>query len=224
MKALIPSEVVELSKSEIKEAINRDDNAESLAIFNAVKAVGTKKKTMRNKVRTALSTLSEDGKSIAKLHEIELAMNALKVEKRLDDMKSLKSCIEWCFNDLVKDDSQPFFQKENRQSMKNVEINTLQPCVMSAMAKPKVKSKAEIVEDVSDIDIKINLTADNDNKFQSKNRIFFETHTEIGEDGKLVIDDATFNATMELLKNFDKEIRKARLEALKKVKKPVNAK
>ena len=224
MNDLIPKDVVELSKSEIEEAILRDDNAESLAIVNAVKAVGTKKKTMRNKVRKALSTLNEDGTSMAKLHEIELAMNLLKVEKRIDDMKSLKSCIEWCFNDLVKDDSQPFFQKENRQSMKNVEINTLQPCVMSAMAKPKVKSKAEIVEDVSDIDLKINLTADNDNKFQSKNRIFFESHTEIGEDGKLVIDDATFNATMELLKDFDKEIRKARLKALEQVKKPVDAK
>lgn len=223
MKDLIPNDVVELSKSEVKKAILRDGNAESLAIVKAVKAVGTKRMTMRNKVRKALSTLSKDGKSIAKLHEIELAMNLLKVEKRLDDMKSLKSCIEWCFNDLVNDDSQPFFTKENRQSMKNVEIKTMQPCVMSAVLPPKVKPKAGIVEDVSDIDIKINLTADNDNKFQPKNRIFFESHTEIGEDGKLVIGDATFNATMELFKNFEKELRKARLEALKNVKKPATA-
>ena len=224
MKDLLPNDIVELSKTEIIKSINKAENTESLEILKAVKAVGTKKKTMRNKVRKTLSTLSEDGKSLAKLHEIELVMNALKVEKLIDDMKSLKSCIEWCFNDLVKDETQPFFVKENRQSMKNVEINTMQPCVMSPMLKPKVKSKAEIVEDVSDIDIKINLTADNDNKFQSKNRIFFESHTEIGEDGKLVIDDATFNATMTLFANFEKELRKARLEALKKVKKPETAK
>ena len=224
MKDLIPNDVVELSKSEIKQAINKDNNAESLAIFKAVKAVGTKQKTMRNKVRNTLATLSEDGKSLAKLHEIELAMNALKVDKLIDEMKSLKSCIEWCFNDLVNDDSQPFFQKENRQSMKNVEIKTMQPCVMSAVLPPKVKSKAESVEDISDVDIKINLTADNSNSFQPKNRIFFESHTEIGEDNKLVIDDATFNATMELFKNLEKELRKARLEALKTVKKPETAK
>jgi len=224
MKDLIPNDVVELSKTEIIKSINKAENNESLEILRAVKAVGTKKKTMRNKVRKTLSTLSKDGKSLAKLHEIELVMNALKVEKLMDDMKSLKSCIEWCFNDLVKDETQPFFVKENRQSMKNVEINTMQPCVMSPMLKPKVKSKAEIVEDISDIDLKINLTTDNDNKFQSKNRIFFESHTEIGEDGKLVIDDDTFNATMELFKNFEKEARKARLEALKKVKKPETAK
>ena len=90
--------------------------------------------------------------------------------------------------------------------------------------KPKVKSKAEIVEDISDIDLKINLTADNDNKFQSKNKIFFESHCELGENGKLVIDDDTFNATMELFKNFEKEVRKARLKALKEVKKPETAK
>jgi len=222
MKDLIPNDVVELSKTEVCTAIKK--NPDALEIFNAVKAVGTKKKTMRNKVRKTLSTLSADGKTLAKLHELELAMNVLKVNKLMDDMKSLKSCIEWCFNDLVKDEKHPFFVKENRQSMKNVEINTMQPCVMSPTLKPKVKSKAEIVEDISDIDLKINLTTDNDNKFQSKNRIFFESHTEIGEDGKLVIDDDTFNATMELFKNFEKEARKARLEALKKVKKPETAK
>lgn len=222
MKDLIPNDVVELRKAEIMKALQKHD--EAVSIHKAVKDFGNKGKTMRSKVRKTISTLSADGKSLAKLHDLELVMNAFKVEKRIDDMKSLKSCIEWCFNDLVKDDSQPFFQKENRQSMKNVEIKTMQPCVMSAVLPPKVKPKAEIVEDVSDIDIKINLTADNDNRFQSKNRIFFETHTEIGEDGKLVIDDANFNATMELLKNFDKEIRKARLEALKKVKKPATAK
>ena len=133
----------------------------------------------------------------------------------MDDMKSLKSCIEWCFNDLVKDETQPFFVKENRQSMKNVEINTMQPCVMSPMLKPKVKSKAEIVEDISDIDLKINLTADNDNKFQSKNKIFFESHCELDENNELVINDGTFNATMELFKAFQNEIRKARLNAIK---------
>jgi hypothetical protein len=215
MKDLIPNDVVELSKTEIIKSINKAENTESLEILKAVKAVGTKKKTMRNKVRKTLSTLSADGKSLAKLHEIELVMNCLKVEKLIDDMKSLKSCIEWVFNDLVKDDSQPFFQKENRQSMKNVEINTLQPCVMSPMLKPKVKPKAEIVEDISDIDLKINLTADNDNKFQSKNKIFFESHCELDENNELVINDETFNATMELFKAFQSEIRKARLNAIK---------
>jgi len=215
MKDLIPNDVVELSKTEIIKSINKAENTESLEILKAVKAVGTKKKTMRNKVRKTLSTLSEDGKSLAKLHEIELVMNCLKVNKLMDDMKSLKSCIEWCFNDLVKDETQPFFVKENRQSMKNVEINTMQPCVMSPMLKPKVKSKAEIVEDISDIDLKINLTADNDNKFQSKNKIFFESHCELDENNELVINDETFNATMELFKAFQSEIRKARLNAIK---------
>ena len=215
MKDLIPNDVVELSKTEIIKSINKAENTESLEILKAVKAVGTKKKTMRNKVRKTLSTLSEDGKSLAKLHEIELVMNCLKVNKLIDDMKSLKSCIEWCFNDLVKDETQPFFVKENRQSMKNVEINTMQPCVMSLMLKPKVKSKAEIVEDISDIDLKINLTADNDNKFQSKNKIFFESHCELDENNELVINDETFNATMELFKAFQSEIRKARLNAIK---------
>ena len=215
MKDLIPNDVVELSKTEIIKSINKAENTESLEILKAVKAVGTKKKTMRNKVRKTLSTLSEDGKSLAKLHEIELVMNCLKVNKLIDDMKSLKSCIEWCFNDLVKDEKHPFFVKENRQSMKNVEINTMQPCVMSPMLKPKVKSKAEIVEDISDIDLKINLTADNDNKFQSKNKIFFESHCELDENNELVINDETFNATMELFKAFQSEIRKARLNAIK---------
>ena len=215
MKDLIPNDVVELSKTEIIKSINKAENTESLEILKAVKAVGTKKKTMRNKVRKTLSTLSADGKSLAKLHEIELVMNCLKVNKLMDDMKSLKSCIEWCFNDLVKDETQPFFVKENRQSMKNVEINTMQPCVMSPMLKPKVKSKAEIVEDISDIDLKINLTADNDNKFQSKNKIFFESHCELDENNELVINDETFNATMELFKAFQNEIRKARLNAIK---------
>ena len=215
MKDLIPNDVVELSKTEIIKSINKAENTESLEILKAVKAVGSKKKTVRNKVRKTLSTLSADGKSLAKLHEIELVMNCLKVNKLMDDMKSLKSCIEWCFNDLVKDETQPFFVKENRQSMKNVEINTMQPCVMSPMLKPKVKSKAEIVEDISDIDLKINLTADNDNKFQSKNKIFFESHCELDENNELVINDETFNATMELFKAFQNEIRKARLNAIK---------
>ena len=38
------------------------------------------------------------------------------------------------------------------------------------------------------------------------------------------IDDKTFNATMQLFKDFEKELKKARLEALKKVKKPETAK
>ena len=222
MKDLIPNDVVELRKAEILQALHKHD--EAVKIHKAVKDFGSKGNTMRSKVRKTISTLSADGKSLAKLHDLELVMNAFKVEKRIDDMKSLKSCIEWCFNDLVKDDSQPFFTKENRQSMKNVEIKTMQPCIMSTVLPPKVKPKAEIVEDVSDIDIKINLTADNNNSFQPKNRIFFESHTEIGEDGKLVIDDATFNATMTLFANLEKELRKARLEALKKVKKPETAK
>jgi len=214
MKDLIPNDVVELSKSEINASIKK--NAESLAIYNAVKAVGTKKKTMRNKVRTTLSTLSADGKSLAKLHEIELVMNALKVNKLIDDMKSLKSCIEWVFNDLVKDDSQPFFQKENRQSMKNVEINTLQPCVMSVVGTSKggnKKKNATIIETATD-DIIVNLIADDNNEFQPKNRILFETFTALDDNNELIVTDSELEYTLSLFDKFTKELIKARLDKL----------
>ena len=221
MKDLIPNDVVELSKSEIKQAINKADNAESLAIFKAVKAVGTKQKTMRNKVRTTLSTLSADGKSLAKLHEIELAMNALKVDKLIDDMRSLKSCIEWCFNDLVKDETQPFFQQENRQSMKNVEIKTMQPCVMSAVEAPKggnKKKNATIMETATD-DIIVNLIADDNNEYQPKNRILFETFTALDDNNELIVSDSELEYTIGLFDKLAKELRKARLDSLNAVEK-----
>ena len=105
----------QLVKTEIKTAIEEELNAHSLAIVNSTKAVGTKKKTQRNKVKASITKMSADGKSLAGLHEIELAMNDLKVDGLINDMKSLKACIEWVFNDLVKDKEYPFFVKENRQ-------------------------------------------------------------------------------------------------------------
>lgn len=214
MKDLIPNDVVELSKTEVCAAIKK--NAESLAIYNAVDAVGNKQKTMRNKVRKTLSTLSVDGKSLAKLHELELVMNVFKVNKKIDNMRSFKSCIEWCFNDLVKDDSQPFFQKENRQSMKNVEVNTLQPCVMSIVGNANggnKKKNATILEAATD-DIIVNLIADDDNKFQPKNRILFETYTALDDNNELQVTDSELEYTIGLFENFTKELIKARLEAL----------
>jgi hypothetical protein len=143
-------------------------------------------------------------------------MNNLKVQSKIDQMKVLKSTIEWCFNDLVKDDQHPYFVKENRKSMKNVEINTLQPCVMSAVEAPKggnKKKNATIMETATD-DIIVNLIADDDNKFQSKNRILFETFTALDDSNELIVSDSELEYTLSLFDKFTKELIKARLDTL----------
>ena len=171
-----------LSKTEIKTAIEKDDNKHSLAIVNSTKAVGTKKKTQRNKVRASILKRSADGKSLAGLYEIELAMNDLKVDGLINDMKSLKACIEWVFNDLVKDKEEPFYVKENRQSMKNVTIEDDFPCVMSDVLPVRGKTKEINTEST---DLIVNLTEDDNNSFESKNKILFQTMTELDKDGNL---------------------------------------
>ena len=178
-----------LSKTEIKTAIEKDDNKHSLAIVNSTKAVGTKKKTQRNKVRASILKRSADGKSLAGLYEIELAMNDLKVDGLINDMKSLKACIEWVFNDLVKDKEEPFYVKENRQSMKNVTIEDDFPCVMSDVLPVRGKTKEINTESA---DVIVNLTEDDNNSFESKNKILFQTMTELDKDGNLVKNEEEF--------------------------------
>ena len=124
MKDLIQNDEVGLIESEINEAIAKDKNAK--AIVTSTEATGKAKKTQRAKVRASLEKVSLDGKSYAGLHEVELAMNKLKVKaiKSGDDsdMKSLKSCIEKVFVILANDENFPFHTMENRKSMKNVTI------------------------------------------------------------------------------------------------------
>ena len=217
---LIEINAERLSKTEIDKAITKDKDA--AAIVNATKAVTTKKTTQRNKVKAAAIELSVDGQSYAGLYKIELAMNKLKVDaiKTQDDsdMKSLKACIEWVFNNLAKDKEYPFHTKENRQSMKNVTIKDDFPCVMSdVLPERRNTDKAEKVED----DIILNLTTDGDNKFESKNKILFQKMTDLNENGELVIEDDTFEYTFyDLVSSFIAELLKARknaeLDALEK--------
>ena len=212
MKDLIPNDVVELSKSEIKTAYS--DNETSKAICSAVSDSVGKTNKLRTVVRDTLSKLSKDGTSQSNLYELELAMNNLKVQSKIDQMRVLKSTIEWCYNDLVKDELHPYFTKENRKSMKNVEVNTLQPCVMSDVIPPKGgNSNAKIVEGATD-DIVVNLVGDDENKFQSKNRILFETFTELDEANELVITDKELEYTLNQFELFTKELIKARNDAL----------
>ena len=178
-----------LSKTEIKTAIEKDDNKHSLAIVNSTKAVGTKKKTQRNKVRASILKRSADGKSLAGLYEIELAMNDLKVDGLINDMKSLKACIEWVFNDLVKDKEEPFYVKENRQSMKNVTVEDDFPCVMSDVLPVRGKTKEINTEST---DVIVNLTEDDNNSFESKNKILFQAMTELNKENELVINEEEF--------------------------------
>ena len=149
-------------------------------------------------------------------------MNKLKVDaiktQNDSDMKSLKACIEWVFNNLAKDKEYPFHTKENRQSMKNVTIKDDFPCVMSdVLPERRNTDKAEKVED----DIILNLTTDGDNKFESKNKILFQKMTDLNENGELVIEDDTFEYTFyDLVSSFIAELLKARknaeLDALEK--------
>tara|TARA_R110002051_G_scaffold16_1_gene130 strand:- start:163 stop:858 length:696 start_codon:yes stop_codon:yes gene_type:complete len=209
-----------LSKTEIDKAIAEDINA--TAIVNATKAVTTKKTTQRNKVKASAIKLSVDGQSFAGLYEIELAMNKLKVDaiktQNDSDMKSLKACIEWVFNNLAKDEEYPFHTKENRQSMKNVTIKDDFTCIMSdVLPERRNTDKAEKVED----DIILNLTADSENKFAPKNKILFQKMTDLNENGELVVEDDTFEYTFyTLVENFINELLTARknaeLDALEK--------
>jgi len=214
MKDLIPNDVVELSKSEIKTAYSKSEA--SKAICSAVSESLGKSNKLRKVVKDTLSKLSEDGSSQSNLYELELAMNNLKVQSKIDQMKVLKSTIEWCFNDLVKDDQHPYFVKENRKSMKNVEINTLQPCVMSAVEAPKggnKKKNATIMETATD-DIIVNLIADDNNEYQPKNRILFETFTALDDNNELIVSDSELEYTLSLFDKFTKELIKARLDTL----------
>ena len=213
MKDLIDNNVVQLCKTEIDKAIAKDVNA--LAIVTSTKAVTTKKTTQRNKVKASAIKLSADGKSFAGLYEIELAMNKLKVDaiKTQDDsnMKSLKACIEWVFNNLANDKNYPFHTKENRQSMKNVTIKDDFECKMSdVLPERRNTDKAEKTES----DIILNLTADGDNKFAKKNKILFQKMTDLNENGELVVDDDEFEYTFyTLIDNFRNELLKARKDA-----------
>ena len=208
-----------LSKTEIKTAIKEEDNKHSLAIVNSTKAVGTKKKTQRNKVKASITKMSADGKSLAGLYEIELAMNDLKVDGLINDMKSLKACIEWVFNDLAKDKEYPFFTKENRQSMKNVTVEDDFPCVMSDVLPVRGK-KAEI--NTESADVIVNLTEDDNNSFESKNKILFQTMTELDKNGDLVKNEEEFTYIFTTLTaKIRTELRNKRKEVLKSAEEEV---
>jgi len=60
----------------------------------------------------------------------------------------------------------------------------------------------------------LNLTADGDNKFAKKNKILFQTMTDLNENGELVVDDDEFEYTFyTLIDNFRNELLKARKDA-----------
>ena len=60
----------------------------------------------------------------------------------------------------------------------------------------------------------VNLTADADNKFESKNKVLFSLMTEIDNED-FVISDSEFNYTFEtVISELKKELIKARLSAL----------
>jgi hypothetical protein len=126
-------------------------------------------------------------------------------------MKSLKACIEWVFNNLAKDKEYPFHTKENRQSMKNVTIKDDFPCVMNdVLPERRNTEKDTSVED----DIILNLTADSENKFATKNKMLFQKMTDLNKNGELVIEDDTFEYTFyTLVENFINELLTARKNA-----------
>jgi hypothetical protein len=85
---------------------------------------------------------------------------------------------------------------------------------MSDVIPPKGgNSNAKIVEGATD-DIVVNLVGDDENKFQSKNRILFETFTELDEANELVITDKELEYTLNQFELFTKELIKARNDAL----------
>ena len=219
MNDLIEVNVVQLHKSEIKLAYA--DNETSKKICAEVSTATSKTKSLRSTVRETLSKLSSDGTSQSNLYDIELAMNNLKVQNKIDQMKVLKATIEYCYNELVNDETQPYFVKENRKSMKNVTINDQTPCVLSEVLPPKGRKKDITTSSVDDSDIILNLSADDENEFASKNKILFQKMTDLNEKNELVVDDDEFEYTFyTLVENFIDELLKARknaeLDALEK--------
>ena len=118
-------------------------------------------------------------------------------------------------HDLVNDEEHPYFVKENRKSMKNVTVNDNIPCVMSEVLPPKGRTKDITVSSVDDSDIILNLTTDDENHFESKNKILFQKMTDLDENGELVVNDEEFDYTLvELVQNLRYELRSKRLEVL----------
>jgi hypothetical protein len=220
MKDLIPNDVVALNESEINQAVAKDKQAK--AIISSTLATGKAKNTQREKVRISLKKVSLDGKSHAGLHEVELAMNKLKLlaikTQDKSDMLSLKSCIEKVFIELANDDNFPFHTMENRKSIKDITFKNDQPCIFSPVLNEKGGNKGK--ETPLPTDIIVNLTADDNNEFYSKNKQFFDLQCEI-ENGELAVDDKTFNYTMSLFAEMQNELKKMRKNALAKAKKPV---
>ena len=210
MKDLLKTNV-ELNKTEIQKAYAL--NANSKKVCTEVSNATSKANSLRTTVIDILSKLAVDGKSQSNLNDIELSMNNLKVQKKIDQMKTLKATIEYAYKVLVADDTKPYFCKENRKSMKSVDINTLTPCVMSEVLAPKVKAKEGVIVTSTAGDMIVNLTADDENKFESKNKVLFSLMTEIDNDD-FVISDEEFNYTFEnVISELRKEILKARLTA-----------
>ena len=210
MKDLLNTNV-ELNKTEIQKAYAL--NANSKKVCTEVSNATSKANSLRTTVIDILSKLAVDGKSQSNLNDIELSMNNLKVQKKIDQMKTLKATIEYAYKVLVADDTKPYFCKENRKSMKSVDINTLTPCVMSEVLAPKVKAKEGVLVTSVTGDIIVNLTADDENKFESKNKVLFSLMTEIDNED-FVISDEEFNYTFEtVISELRKEILKARLTA-----------
>ena len=210
MKDLLNTNV-ELNKTEIQKAYAL--NANSKKVCTEVSNATSKANSLRTTVIDILSKLAVDGKSQSNLNDIELSMNNLKVQKKIDQMKTLKATIEYAYKVLVADDTKPYFCKENRKSMKSVDINTLTPCVMSEVLAPKVKAKEGVIVTSTAGDMIVNLTADDENKFESKNKVLFSLMTEIDNED-FVISDEEFNYTFEtVISELRKEILKARLTA-----------
>jgi hypothetical protein len=210
MKDLLNTNV-ELNKTEIQKAYAL--NANSKKVCTEVSNATSKANSLRTTVIDILSKLAVDGRSQSNLNDLELSMNNLKVQKKIDQMKTLKATIEYAYKVLVADDTKPYFCKENRKSMKSVDINTLTPCVMTEVLAPKVKAKEGVLVTSTAGDMIVNLTADADNKFESKNKVLFSLMTEIDNDD-FVVSDEEFNYTFEtVISELRKEILKARLTA-----------
>ena len=211
MKDLLKTNV-ELNKTEIQKAYAL--NANSKKVCTEVSNATSKANSLRTTVIDILSKLAVDGKSQSNLNDIELSMNNLKVQKKIDQMKTLKATIEYAYKVLVADETKPYFCKENRKSMKSVDINSNTPCVMSEVLAPKVKAKEGVIVTSTAGDMIVNLTADDENKFESKNKVLFSLMTEIDNED-FVISDKEFNYTFEtVISELKKELIKARLSAL----------
>ena len=230
MKDLNIINAEQLVKTEIDAAYKLDKKA--VAIGTQVKAYDTKQGQLRTKVRKSLATLSLDGKSQADLATLELLMNYFKVNKQAKPMKTLKSTIEWCYADLVKDTTETYFTKENRKSMKNVTLNDNTPCVMSEVlpakggnSKPEVGELNTVLELVNKNDIVLNLSIAESELFITKNVSLFDRFCEIDKSNALVISKSEFDYYFDnVVNDLRKELEKARLIATKPVKKQSNTK